>query len=90
MTLLSEHPRSRKFQCGNRLNGAAWSISTGESFFAENISGNIYKMEFDANGIPTSLTLELVGEGANSNGLLRPCHLSLRRSRRRRHPQWKR
>ena len=52
---------------GGNVFGAAWSISTGESFFAENTSGNIYKMEFDANGIPTSLTLELVGEGASSN-----------------------
>ncbi|MEM9987524.1 MAG: LruC domain-containing protein, partial [Bacteroidota bacterium] len=47
--------------------GAVWCISSGELFFSQNTTGNIYRADLDANGNPTSVTLQLVGESTTNN-----------------------
>lgn len=47
--------------------GAVWCISSGEVFFSQNTTGNIYVATLDESGLPNSVALQLVGESAENN-----------------------
>jgi len=47
--------------------GAVWCINTGEVFFSQNNTGNIYRADLDGSGLPTNVELQLVGESNSNN-----------------------
>ena len=47
--------------------GAAWSDSDGNSYFSNNATGEISRVLFDNNGIPTERTVVAYGEITNNN-----------------------
>lgn len=51
----------------NSAFGAVWCISSGEVFFSQNTTGNIYLATLDESGVPVSVTLQLVGEATGNN-----------------------
>lgn len=51
----------------NSAFGAVWCISTGEVFYSQNNTGNIYLATLDGAGVPTGVTLQLVGESTGNN-----------------------
>lgn len=51
----------------NSAFGAVWCISSGELFFSQNTTGNIYLATLDDSGNPDSISLQMVGEGAANN-----------------------
>ncbi|MFK7809348.1 MAG: GEVED domain-containing protein [Saprospiraceae bacterium] len=47
--------------------GAAYSDASGNSYFSNNTTGNIYMVTFDGNGTPSSVAYIAQGEPTNSN-----------------------
>ncbi|MEM9987226.1 MAG: LruC domain-containing protein, partial [Bacteroidota bacterium] len=47
--------------------GAVWCVNSGEIFFSQNTTGNIYYAALDNNGDPSLVRLQMVGKKASSN-----------------------
>lgn len=47
--------------------GAAWSDSEGNSYFSDNANGEISRVLFDENGVPTERTVVAYGQSSNNN-----------------------